>query len=169
MSGPRQPRGRDSLPWDVRPWPLREEAPWDERRGPIRDGALFVEIERYLLKALLTPDQARQVDDRGWFEVAWPEQWLVLRVYTDRTPAVDAFQAPPRRAGGCRGARGGGPGPCLRSWDVGGAARRAARDLGLPLPPRSPLGDARAVVEAHRRGVLQPLLETADAAREAER
>ena len=90
-------------------------------------------------------------------------QWLVLRVYTDGQPRVDAFQSPPRRPAGAAPS-GEAAGRYLCSWDVGAIARRAAGDLGLPVPDGSSLGCARAVVAAHRQGHLRPLLEAAEAA-----
>jgi hypothetical protein len=134
-----------------------------DTRRRVADAALFADIDRHLLKALLTPDQSHSVDARGWFDLSWEAQWLVLRVYTDGQARVDAFQAPPRRAAGSAGA-GEAAGHYLCSWDVGAIARRAAGDLGLPIPAGSSVGCARAVVAAHRQGRLRPLLEAAEEA-----
>src|SRR5687768_4941389 len=69
-------------------WPQAEQT--SEFR--VTDPALFEAIEWHLLRAQLTPAQGRCLDQNGWFDVVWRAQWLVLRVYADRYPTVDAHQ-----------------------------------------------------------------------------
>ena len=114
-----------------------------ERR--VRDEALFEAIEWHLLKARLTPAQARTLERHGWFDIVWRQQWLVVRVYADRFPTVDLHQLEMNATYLC-------------SYDV--------RETELPLLEESPLGGsqtplgaARRVLEAYRRNMLKPLLE----------
>jgi hypothetical protein len=123
------------------------------------------QTEDALLRRLLTPVQAAQVDAHGWFELPWPERRLVLRVHTAGVPAVEAYALAPATGLGGRPAA---VGPRLRRWDLAAAARLAARRLHLPLPHVSSRRYARMVVEVHRRGALQRLLDAAaDAAGDA--
>jgi hypothetical protein len=129
------------------------------RPPPRRAAAHAAQTEDLLLRRLLTPAQEGQVDAHGWFELPWPERRLVLRVHTERAPAVEAFAlVPDTDSGGQRRAYG----PRLRAWDLAAAAQRTARRLRLPLPRVSARRYARMVLEVHRRGVLHRLLDSAD-------
>ena len=111
----------------------------------VRDEALFELIEWHLLKAQLTAGQVRTLERHGWFEIVWRQQWLVVRVYTDRFPTVDLHQLKREASYLC-------------SYDV----RRAGGVEPLLSDPETPLGAARRVLEAYRRGMLQPLLEASE-------
>ena len=143
------------------PAPVADDRP-PARRVAFRAAAHAAQTEDRLLRRLLTPAQEGQVDAHGWFELPWPERRLVLRVHTERPPAVEAFAlVPGAAAGGHRTACG----PRLRAWDLAAAAQRTARRLRLPLPHVSARRYARMVLEVHRRGALQRLLDSADDAR----
>ena len=113
------------------------------------DPALFEAIEWHLLRAQLTPTQGRSLETHGWFDVVWRAQCLVLRVYADRFPTVDAHQL---------GTRAG----YLCSFDVRSAAPLENERARFSGDSRSAAGAARRVMEAHRRGMLKTLLEAAD-------
>ena len=111
----------------------------------VRDEALFEAIEWHLLKARLTPAQARTLERHGWFDVVWRQQWLVVRVYADHFPTVDLHQLEMNATYLC-------------SYDV----RRAGGVEPLLSDPETPLAAARRVLESYRRGMLKPLLEASE-------
>ena len=133
------------------------EAGIPERPG----GGLPAAIERHLLAAVLSRRQRATWQRHGWFELVWPEQYLVLRVHPRRPVTVDAFQM----------SAWGTPGRCaadspadtyLVSWDLDGACAGetlAAGPAVFRCPSPTPQAVARLICEAHRRGVLQHLLE----------
>ena len=114
-----------------------------ERR--VRDEVLFEAIEWHLLRSGLTAGQARTLERHGWFDVVWRQQWLVVRVYADRFPTVDVHQLEMNATYLC-------------SYDV----RRAGGVEPLLSDPETPLGAARRVLEAYRRGMLKALLEASE-------
>ena len=83
------------------------------------------------------------------FDVVWRAQWLVLRIYADRVPTVDAHQLE-MNAG------------YLCSYDVRKTIDTPDRRPRSPTFSDTPVGLARRVMEAHRRGVLTALLEAAE-------
>jgi hypothetical protein len=128
-------------------------------RGPA--GGLSEAIERHLLEAVLSRRQRATWQRHGWFELVWPEQYLVLRVHPQRPATVDAFQmsawSTPGRCGADSPAD-----TYLVSWDLDGAFAGdtlAAGPAVFRCPSPTPLAVARLVCEAHRRGVLRHLLE----------
>lgn len=133
---------------------------------------LLEALERHLLKAVLQPCQAQSVEELGWFDLPWPEQLLVLRIYTDRIPTVDAYQAA-RACVAEAGAVGGGAesgmhgggwvaATYLCSWDVRRVRRSRDRHVRVAALADTPTGYARRVFEAHRRGVLREFLEAGE-------
>jgi hypothetical protein len=118
-------------------------------------------VEWHLLEAQLAPAQRETLRRWGWFDVPWPEQVVVLRVFATSSPAVEAYQ--PRPHGARRAVPGASPGAYLVSWDLHALDDRCPSPTAGPLRYRcsraSPLARARLVLEAHRRGVLKDLLE----------
>src|SRR5688572_26467230 len=107
-------------------WPQAEQSSGFRMRDP----ALFTAIEWHLLRAQLTRAQGRCLDKNGWFDVVWRAQWLVLRIYADRYPTVDAHQLE-MTAG------------YLCSYDVRKAADVPGSRLRFPTFSESPVGMAR--------------------------
>jgi hypothetical protein len=126
-------------------WPQAEQ----ESEFQMMDPALFEAIDWHLLKAQLTPAQGRCLDKNGWFDLVWRAQWLVLRVYADRYPTVDAHQLE-MKAG------------YLCSYDVRRVGETTKERPRFPTFTDTPVGLARRVMEAHRRGTLKGLLEAAE-------
>jgi len=116
--------------------------------------------ERQLLLPYLTRVQEASLNERGWCDLPWIEQGLLLRLHTNRMPTVDVYRlrneydalsywgvAVSRR----------GAGTYLCSFDV----RRASDDVLRHLPHTSsvPSGLVRRVIAAHECGTLTALLQ----------
>ncbi len=147
----------------------------DGRTPGSPEGGLAGAIERHLFEAALSRRQRATWRRHGWFELVWPEQFLVLRVHTagPAKPAgpttVDAFQM---SAWGAPGRCGAHP-PAdsyLVSWDLDGAFVRGALAAGpatFHCPAPTPLAIARLICETHHRGALRQLLEAGQTLRRA--
>jgi hypothetical protein len=161
----------------------------------VRDSPLLADVERYLLLSLLTPAQRVSERRYGWFALPWPEMVLVLRVHTRAVPTVDAYQPRAGAGARGRRTQGGGddgaldrPAPTLAdlivaargerqaarpaagatylgSWDVRRVRRSADGATRFCRGSASPVGLARLVLEAHRRGTLAALLDAAETVR----
>jgi hypothetical protein len=126
-----------------------------------RSEGLPAAIEHHLLEAILTRRQRATWRRHGWFELVWPEQLLVLRVHPRPPATVDAYQMSAWSAPG----RCGADSPAdtyLVTWVLDGALAAGTITAGpaaFRCPSPTPLATARLICEAHRRGVLQHLLE----------
>jgi hypothetical protein len=138
---------------------------------PAAGDDLMAAVERHLLMTQLTDEQRLSVAARGWFALPWPEQRLILHVHTARVPTVDGYQARPvpRDLAVATGLVSGAPeGSTVwlantyhLSWDVRFTERSTAAGVTVPRSATTPVGAARRVLVAHRRGLLRPLLEAA--------
>ena len=142
------------------------------------DATLHHEIERHLLVALLTREQRRTLAAHGWFELLWTEQWLLLRVHVDRLPTVEAFQLAPRRRFAASHSLVGAHDSCvadfhpdtarlpvvarLCTWDLRGALASLEPGVRFVSLSSTSVALARHVLEAHRRGALEALLDRAE-------
>lgn len=65
-------------------WPTRRLQTWD----PDEQAAARLGLENEL-----PPVPSAEVRVQGWFELPWADQACLLRVYADRWPSVDVYEA----------------------------------------------------------------------------